>query len=149
VSVAAVWLHVLGVVVWMGGLAYQAHALAPAARRGAAGPFAEAAARARPVAWTAFGVTVITGFYNVTRLGSLERVMESGAALALAGKLLLVLLIVSLAAQRDFGQVPRLRRALAAGDDTAAALAAIRRLDGLALLLAVVVIYLGVFVSRH
>ncbi len=148
-SVVAVWLHVLGVVVWMGGLAHQAHALGPTARRGGAALFVEAATRARPVAWTALAVTVLTGLYNVTRLGSVERVMESGAALALAGKLLLVLLIVALAAQRDFAQVPRLRRALAAATDPAAALGAIRRLDTLTLLLAVVVIYLGVFISRR
>jgi uncharacterized membrane protein len=147
-TVVAVWLHVLGIVVWMGGLIYQAHALAPAARRGGAALFAEAAARGRPVAWTALGLTVLTGLYNVTRLGTLDRVMESGAALALAGKLLLVLLIVSLAAQRDFMHVPRFRRALAAGEDPSAALGAIRRLDGLTLLLAVAVLYLGVFVSR-
>lgn len=147
-TVAAVWLHVLGVVVWMGGLAYQAHALAPSARREGAALFAEAAARGRRVAWPALAVTVLTGFYNVTRLGPLERVMESGAALALAGKLLLVLLIVSLLAQRDFSLVPRLRRRLAAGEDPAVTLAAIRRLDGLVLALAVVVVYLGVLVSR-
>ncbi|MGH7391802.1 MAG: CopD family protein [Candidatus Rokuibacteriota bacterium] len=147
-TVAVVWLHVLGVVVWMGGLVYQAHALAPVARRDGAAIFAEAATRGRPVGWTALAVTVLTGLYNVTRLGPLEQVMESGAALALAGKLGLVLLIVSLAAQRDFSHVPRLRRALAAGEDPAPALGAIRRLDGLTLLLSVAVLYLGVFVSR-
>ena len=36
----ALWLHVLGVVVWVGGVAYQAHVLGPAARRGAAALFA-------------------------------------------------------------------------------------------------------------
>ena len=147
-TVAVVWLHVLGVVVWMGGLVYQAHALAPVARHGGAATFAEAAARGRPVAWTALAVSVLTGLYNLTRLGPLERVLESGAALALAGKFLLVLLIVSLAAQRDFSQVPRLRRALAAGEDPAPALGAIRRLDGLTLVLAGAVLYLGVLVSR-
>lgn len=148
-TVAAVWLHVLGVVVWMGGVAYQAHVLAPAARGGGAALFAEAAARGRAVGWTALGLTVLTGLYNVTRLGPLDRVVESGAALALAFKLLLVLVLVSLAAQRDFAQVPRLRRALAAAEDPAPALGAIRRLDGLALLLGVAVAYLGVFVSRR
>ena len=146
--VVPVWLHVVGVVIWMGGLAYQAHALAPAARRSGAALFAEAAARARPVAWTALALTVLTGLYNVTRLGPLERVMESGAALALAGKLLLVLVLVTLAAQRDFAQVPRLRRALASGGDPAPVLGTIRRLDGITLLLGLVVVYLGVFVSR-
>jgi len=80
----SVWLHVLGIVAWIGGLAYQAHVLGPAARRGGAGVFAEAARRGRPIAWTAVAVVALTGFYNVTRLGPLERVIESGAGLLLA-----------------------------------------------------------------
>src|SRR6266702_4753637 len=83
----SVWLHVLGIVAWIGGLAYQAHVLGPVARRGGAGVFAEAARRGRPIAWTAVAVVALTGFYNVTRLGPLERVMESGAGLLLAGRL--------------------------------------------------------------
>lgn len=147
-TVVAVWLHVLGVVVWMGGLVYQAHALAPAARQGGAAVFADAAARSRPVGWTALGLTVLTGLYNVTRLGTLERVMESGAALFLVGKFLLVLALVALVGQRDFAQVPRLTRALAAGEDPGPALTAIGWLDRIAILLGVVIVYLGLAISR-
>jgi len=82
---------VLGVVIWIGGVAWQAHVLAPLARRGEARVFAEAARRARPVTWTAVALVVLTGFYNVTQLGSLQAVMESGAGLALAGKFILVI----------------------------------------------------------
>jgi uncharacterized membrane protein len=146
--VLALWLHVLGVVVWLGGLVYQVHVLAPAARRGEVTAFATAARRARPLAWTALGLVVLTGFYNVTRLGPLERVMESGAALTLAAKLMLVLVIVALAGQRDFGQVPRLAHELAAGRDTASALRTIAWLDRIVVLLGVVAIYLGLTVSR-
>jgi uncharacterized membrane protein len=144
----ALWLHVLGVVVWVGGVAYQAHVLGPAARRGAAALFAEAAHRARPVAWTAVSLVVLTGFYNVSRLGPLEHVMESGAGLVLAGKFVLVIVAVALAAQRDFSQVPRLRRALAAGGDAGPALRAIAWLDRLTLLLALAIVYLGLAISR-
>ncbi|MBI1962958.1 MAG: CopD family protein [Candidatus Rokubacteria bacterium] len=144
----ALWLHLLGVVAWIGGVMYQAHVLLPAARRGAAGAFADAARRARPVTWTAVALVTLTGFYNVTRLGPLERVMESGAGLLLAGKFLLVLAMVALAGQRDFAQVPRLARALAAGESPAAALAAIAWLDRLVLLCALAAIYLGLAVSR-
>jgi uncharacterized membrane protein len=144
----ALWLHVLGVVVWLGGLAYQVHVLAPAARVGQVTAFATAARRARPLAWTALGLVVLTGFYNVTRLGPLERVMESGAALVLAAKLMLVLVIVALAGQRDFGQLPRLARDLAAGRDTGSALRTIAWLDRIVVLLGVVTIYLGLSVSR-
>lgn len=145
---AAVFVHVLGVVVWVGGLMYQAHVLLPAARRGALAPFADAAVRARPATWTAVALVVLTGFYNVTQLGSFERVTQSGAALALTAKLALVILAVALAAQRDFAQVPLLRAALAAGGDAAAPLRAIARLDRVVLVLAVIVIWLGLAVSR-
>ena len=105
VRVVVLWVHVVAAVVWVGGLAYQAHVLMPAARRGGAALFAEAARRARPVTWTAIALVVLSGFYNVTQLGSLERVMQSGAGLLLAAKFTLVILAVALASQRDFAQV--------------------------------------------
>lgn len=142
------YLHVVGAVVWIGGLAYQAHVLLPAARRGAVAPFAEGARRARPVAWTAIGVVVLTGFYNVTQLGDLARVMESGAGLMLAGKFILVILAVALTSQRDFAQLTLLNAAVTSGGDPSGALRAIARLDRVVLLLALVVIYLGLAISR-
>jgi len=142
------YLHVVGAVVWIGGLAYQAHVLLPAARRGAVAPFAAAARRARPVAWTAIGVVVLTGFYNVTQLGDLARVMESGAGLMLAGKFILVILAIALTSQRDFAQLTLLNAAVTSGGDPSRALRAIARLDRIVLLLALVVIYLGLAISR-
>jgi len=91
---------------------------------------------------------VLTGLYNVTQLGALEHVMDSGAGLALAGKFTLVILAVALAAQRDFAQIPLLRAALAAGDDPGAPLRAIARLDRIVLALALVIIWLGLTISR-
>jgi putative copper export protein len=143
-----VWLHLLGVVVWIGGLVYQTHVLLPAARRGGVAPFADAARRARPATWTAVAVVVLTGFYNVTRLGPVERVMESGAGLLLAGKFMLVLVAVAMAGQRDFAQVPRLQRALSEGASPGPSLAAIGWLDRIVLLLAAAILYLGLAVSR-
>jgi putative copper export protein len=150
---------VLGVAIWVGGLAWQAHVMAPLARRGEARLFAAAARRARPVTWTAVAVVALTGFYNVTRLGSLEQVMESGAGIALAGKFMLVLAAVALAAQRDFAYVPRLVRATITAapgstgtasdpEDATAILRTIAWLDRLTLVLAMVIMYLGLFVSR-
>jgi uncharacterized membrane protein len=142
------WLHVLSVVVWVGGLMYQAHVLLPAVRRGGAGALADVLRRGRAVAWTAIAVVVLTGFFNVTRLGPLERVLESGAALTLALKFMLVLGAVAITGQRDFAQVPRLARALAAGDDPQPALSAITWMDRVVLLLAAVIVYLGLAISR-
>lgn len=146
-ALAVVFLHVLGVVVWIGGVTYQAHVLLPAARRGGAAAFAEAAVRARPVTWTAIALVVLTGFYNVTELGPLDRVMQSGAGHMLAAKFTLVILAVALAAQRDFAHVPLLRAALTGGDPTSP-LRTIARLDRAILVLALVVIWLGLAVSR-
>jgi uncharacterized membrane protein len=148
VALAVVFVHVLGVVVWIGGTLYQAHVLLPVARRGATALFADAAIRGRPVTWTAVALVVLTGFYNVTQLGALDRVMASGAGVMLAAKFTLVILAVALAAQRDFAQVPLLRAALAAGGDPSPPLRAIARLDRLVIVLAVVVIWLGLAVSR-
>jgi putative copper export protein len=131
---------VVGAVVWIGGLAYQTHVLLPAARRGDPRTFAQAARRARPATWTAVALVALSGFYNVTQLGSLEHAMQSGVGLLLATKLGLVIVAVTLAAQRDFAQVPIL--------DPARVLAAISRLDRVVLLLALVIIYLGLAVSR-
>ena len=142
------YLHVLAAVVWIGGLAYQAHVLLPAARRGAVAPFADAARRARPVTWTAIAIVVLSGFYNVTQLGDLARVMESGAGLLLAAKFILVILAVALSSQRDFAQVTLLNAALTSGADPTRPLRSITLLDRIVLLLGLTVIYLGLAVSR-
>ena len=87
---------------------------------------------------------------NVTQLGPLHQVMESGAGLALAGKFMLVLAAIAVAGQRDFAHVPRLLRALGRTGDEAPAsvLRSILWLDRMTLGLALVIIYLGLFVSR-
>jgi uncharacterized membrane protein len=147
-KLALLWVHVLGVVVWLGGVMYQAHVLMPRARRGDARVLAEAAAGARAIAWTALALTVLTGLYHVTRLGPLDRVMQSGAAQLLAGKFALVLIIVALAGQRDFALVPRLSRVLDAGEDPAPVLGGIAWVDRVTVLLGAGVIYLGLAISR-
>jgi uncharacterized membrane protein len=147
-SLVSVWLHLLGVVVWIGGLLYQAHVLMPAARRDPATPLVDMLRRGRRVTWVAIALVVATGLYNVTLLGSLERALQSGAALLLALKFMLVLAAVAVAGQRDFAQVPRLARAAPAGDDARRALSAIAWMDRVVLLLAVVIVYLGLAVSR-
>ena len=142
------WLHLVGAVVWIGGLAYQTHVLLPAARRGEVAPFAAAACRARPATWTAIALVVLTGFYNVTQLGPLERVIHTGAGVMLAGKFILVIAAASIAGQRDFAQVTLLRGALATNADPQPALRAIARMDRIVLVLALVIIYLGLAISR-
>jgi uncharacterized membrane protein len=148
IPLVVLWLHVVSAVVWVGGVAYQAHVLLPLARRGDVTTFAEAARRARPVTWTAIGLVVLTGFYNVTRLGPYDHVIETGAGLMLAGKFILVILAAAIMGQRDFAQVTLLRAALASGGDPQPALRSITRMDRIVLLVALVVIYLGLAISR-
>ena len=148
IRLVALWLHLLGAIVWIGGLVYQTHVLLPLARRGQAAAFAEAARRARPATWTAIALVVLTGFYNVTQLGSFERALASGAAPLLVAKFALVILAVALAGQRDFAQVPLLHAALAAGADAQEPLATIARLDRVVLVLAAIVVYLGLAAAR-
>ncbi len=65
------WLHLAGVVIWIGGLAFQALVVMPALRRTIAsvpeqvrlGLVVEA--RFRPLLWSAVGVVLFTGLYNV------------------------------------------------------------------------------------
>src|SRR5712692_9437702 len=148
VTLLALWIHLLGMVVWLGGVLYQAHILLPLARRTGPATFADAARRQRPFAWTALCLVVLTGLYNVTRLGPLDRVMQSGAGLLLAAKFMLVLVLIGVAAQRDFTHLVRLHIALATNNDPAPALRAIAWLDRITILLALVIIYLGLAVSR-
>src|SRR4029453_10049674 len=117
-------------------------------RRDGAVPVTQMLRRGGRVAWVAVALVVLTGLYNVTLLGPLDRVLQSGAALLLALKFMLVLAAVAVAGQRDFAQVPRLTRAVAAGDDPSPALSAIAWMDRVVLLLAVVIVYLGLAVSR-
>jgi copper resistance protein D len=142
------WVHLVAAVVWIGGLAYQTHVLLPAARRSDPRAFAEASRRARPVTWTAIALVVLSGFYNVTQLGPLERVMQSGAGLLLAAKFGLVIVAVALAGQRDFAQVSILDAAIRGGGDPGRVLASVARLDRVVLLLALIIIYLGLAASR-
>ena len=142
------WVHVVSAVVWVGGLAYQSHVLLPLARRGEVAMFAEAARRARPMTWTAVCLVVLTGFYNITQLGPMQRVMESGAGLMVVGKFILVIAMAAIMGQRDFAKLTLLRAALASGGDPEPDLRAMARMDRIVLLLALVVIYLGLAISR-
>jgi len=148
VTLLVVWLHVAAVVVWIGGVLYQSTALLPAARTERASALLDVARRARALTWTAVSVVVLTGFYNVTRLGPLAQVLESGAALTLAGKFILVIAAITLAGQRDFNQLPRAKTLLEAGADPTPALKAMAWLDRIVLALAAIIIYLGLSLAR-
>jgi uncharacterized membrane protein len=74
--------------------------------------------------------------------------VESGVLKLLALKLFLVVVLLMLSAHRDFGVAARFIRAVAAGRDEAAALQAIVRVDRVLLVLGVILVYLGLALSR-
>ena len=143
------WLHVLSAAVWLGGLLFQSHIRLPLlARGGPAEPIAQAVRRSRRVAWTALVLLILTGLHNLTRLPPVTSMIESGVLKLLALKLFLVVILLMLSAHRDFGVAARLIRAVAAGRDATPALRMLVRLDRVALLLGLGLVYLGLAVSR-
>jgi uncharacterized membrane protein len=152
VALVVLWAHLLGMAVWLGGVMYQAHVLMPMARRSdgpsGAATFLGAARRQRPIGWTALALVVLSGLYNVTQLGPIDRVMQSGAGLLLAGKFIFVLLLIMIAAQRDFTHLVRLHLALTTNEDPTPTLRSITLLDRVTIVLAALIIYLGLAVSR-
>jgi uncharacterized membrane protein len=74
--------------------------------------------------------------------------MRSGAGQLLAGKFILVLLLIAIAAQRDFTHLVRLHVALATNEDPAPIVRTITRLDRITIALALVIVYLGLAISR-
>ncbi len=148
-ALVVLWLHLLAVVVWLGGLLFQSHVLFPQIKAGGGGPVAVGAIRRfRPVAWSAVGLLVLTGVHNLTRLPPLGALLETGTGTLLALKLLLALAAISLAAHRDFGLASRLIRALEAGPAPLTLLRTIAWFDRVVLLLGIVVLYLGLAVGR-
>jgi len=143
------WLHLLAAVVWLGGLMFESHILFPVlTKKGAMDALASAVGQFRRVTWTAILLMVLTGLYNLTRLGPVARLIESGVLKLLALKLFLVVVVLMLSAHRDFGLASRLRREVAAGRDPGHALRTILSVDRLVLFLGVILLYLGLAVSR-
>ncbi|GEM_PF-1446664 len=143
------WLHVLAAAVWLGGLLFQSHILFPLlATKGPADVLLSAVRRFRRVAWTAMVLLVLTGLHNLTRLPPVATWGEIGLLRLLALKLFVVVVVLMLSAHRDFGVAARLIREAGAGRSAGDALRALVRLDRVILLLGVVLLYLGLAVSR-
>ena len=133
------WLHLLGVAVWLGGFVFTSHLVVPALARGERA-CAALLRRGRVVGWVALGLVVVTGFENLRHV--------SLAQPWVMAKLVLLIALLALAAHRDFALVPRIAAAVERGDDPAATPGGIRWLDRLVLALAVVVLFLGVGIAR-
>jgi uncharacterized membrane protein len=134
-----VWLHVIAASAWIGGLLHASHHLIPAASRGGRESL-ELLARGRAIAWGALAVLVLTGLENLRSVGL--------ASPWLAAKLVVVIAALALAAHRDFAVLRRAVRASAAAREPGSALAGVRALDRVLLLLALAVVFLAVGVAR-
>ena len=139
VRIAIVWLHVLAATVWLGGTIYSMHLVVPPLARGERA-YLPLLGRARMAAWAALGLLVVTGLENLRHVR-----LDSPWVMA---KLLLVLALLALAAHRDFALVPRATRAVGQGTQPAVAMAGVRWLDRVTVLLGVVILFLGVAIAR-
>jgi copper resistance protein D len=138
-QIVVVWLHVLAAATWVGGLLFTSHLVVPALARGERA-YLGLLGRARVVAWAAIGLLVVTGLDNLRRIR-----LDSPWLLL---KLLLVLVMLALAAHRDFALVPRATRDIGAGVAPGLALGGVRWLDRVLIILAAAVLFLGVGVAR-
>jgi copper resistance protein D len=134
-----IWIHVVAAAAWVGGLLYSGHLIVPAAGRGGRDALS-VLARGRIVAWAAVGLLVLTGLLNLRGIGMVGP--------WLATKILIVLVMLALAAHRDFAVLPRAIRAVDDGAPPTAALAGVRALDRVVLLLALGVLFLAVGIAR-
>ena len=114
--VLILFLHVLAVLTWVGGLVYQVAVVAPLAGKGVAGNAAlriglGCEARFRAVMWPAVGIALFTGLVNVMNVWNSLR--QAGASLPpafvslLVIKLVLVAAMILLQAGQQFVVYPR------------------------------------------
>jgi uncharacterized membrane protein len=114
--VLILFLHVLAVLTWVGGLVYQVVVVAPLAKKGAANAAAlrvglACEARFRAVMWPAVGIALFTGLVNVMNVWNSLR--QVGASLPAAFvsllviKLLLVAAMILLQTGQQFVVYPR------------------------------------------
>lgn len=116
------WLHLLGVVIWIGGLFFQLLVVVPTLKRE---PYALARlrygvsleVRFRYVMWPAVGLVLLTGFYNVINVlyaaSQAGGRIPSGFISVLGVKLSLVIAMIGLQALQRFAVHPRLVTMLA------------------------------------
>ncbi|MBP8808036.1 MAG: CopD family protein [Kofleriaceae bacterium] len=122
---ASVWLHILAVVVWLGGAAFLVLAIVPYLRKGdrqtAGALLRDLGLRLRTVGWSCFAILTVTGTYNLwlrgVSLGDLFDPTWRRTALgaAVTYKLLGFFAILGLSIAHDFFLGPRAAERAAAG----------------------------------
>lgn len=118
---ASVYAHILAAMVWIGGSAFIAFVLAPLMRRRKGpddGLLRAAALRFRTIGWISLGTLIVTGVANLAFRGVGFSDLVTGAAFrgaaghALALKLALLAILLSVSGLHDFRWGPAAVRAL-------------------------------------
>lgn len=154
----AVFLHVVGATVWVGGIFFLAAVAVPVARRFDPATrsriVAEAGRQFRLIGWTTLAAMVVTGAYAATVRGAtLQNVLDgtfwtTAFGRTLAMKLVLVGLMVAVSFVHDFVVGPAATRAQAAGQETARLRRAAAWLARITGVLALGVLFLAVLLVR-
>ena len=154
----AVFLHVLGAAIWVGGIFFLAAVAVPIARRfdpaTRARIVTEAGRQFRLIGWTTLAVMVVTGAYAATVRGATLQNVLDGSFWAttfgrtLAEKLVLVALMAAVSFVHDFYVGPAAARAQTAGEDTTRLRRTAAWLARITGVLALGVIFLAVLLVR-
>ena len=132
VYIVSVWLHIVAVCLWLGGMLFLAIVIVPvlrmpAYRDAAAGLVRASGLRFRTVGWVCLGVVVLTGIYNLNQRGNDGSYVWNGLlwagpqGRALSVKLTLVALVLALSLVHDWFLGPKASEMLIADPTSPAA----------------------------
>ncbi len=146
----SVWLHLLAMATWVGGMVFLAAVVLPILRQGPPGQLgafmSKAASRLRWVGWTCLTILGVTGLFQLHFRG-LSPLQDP----IIAVKILVYLVIVVMSLLHDFWIGPKAGQALR-DSPTAPTTASLRRIaltmGRVTALLALVAITLGLFIAR-
>ncbi len=162
VYLISVWLHLLAMAVWIGGMIFLVLVLVPVVRlpeaRGVAGLLVhQVGTRYRTVGWVCLALLVLSGIVNLSYRGYGwadlfdGRLWQGPFGHILGGKLLLVAIVLVLSAIHDFRVGPRATALLREKPGSPEALRARRQASWFGrvnLLLALAIVLLGVMLVR-
>lgn len=153
-----VFIHVVGAMIWVGGILFLAGVAVPVARRFEpvvrSKVTAELGRQFRIVGWTTLGVMLLSGIVAAAYRGATWQNVFDGTfwvtpfGRTLAEKLAVVALMVAISFTHDFILGPAAARAAAAGEDIAGARKHATRLARITALLALLVVFLAVNLPR-
>ncbi len=153
-----VFLHVLGAIIWLGGILFLAVVAVPVARQ--LEPVARAKVTAglgkqfRVVGWTTLAVMLVTGIYAASFRGATWENVFDGSfwvgpfGRTLLEKLVLVAIMAVISFIHDFFLGPAAARAAEAGEDVTALRQRASWLARITALLAIAVVFLAVQLPR-